>query len=1175
MFSTAPRKGIALGYDLVVFFNKTPLDSNCSSISVLISIRSWIRVITRHIIMVYSRRPTALALTLLASLAIAPMSISAARGRLSGAVAIAQTASDPPTFPVPETVTSGTTVRLDGSNSMIVINGTLKQNFEAEYPGTTIDLATQGTDVALDALINGGIDLAAVGRPLTEDETAQGLVEVPISREKIAIIVGPDNPFNGDLTFEQFASIFRGEITDWAEVGGEPGPIRFVDRPDFSDTRLSLSRYAVFQAAPFETGANTVQVAEDDTTAVIEALGSDGISYAIASQVLGQDRVNIISMHQTLPDNPAYPYSQPRGYVYYQEPTPAAQAFLGFALAPSGQAAIEAARQAEADAVAAGDAVNEAEIAPVATALSLSGVLSSGAIAISSDGGTIAGVGEGNTVRLWNLDGTLIQDPFVGHENTVRAVAISPDGTRVASAGDDGTIRLWDLEGTPIGEPLTGHDGSVRAIAFSPDGQSLVSGGTDSTIRRWNLDGTPIGEPFRGHSDAVKAVGFSPDGQTIVSGGEDGFLRLWGLGGLLAAQAATAHDGDINSVAFSPDGQSVASAGDDGTIRRWDLQGNLIGAPFTGHEGAVNAIAVSPDSQTLVSSGADGTVRQWNLNGTAIGAPLTGHSAAVNAVAVTPNGQAIASGGADGTVRLWGLDGQTLGTPLVGYGALASAQARALPLWLLWLLPLALLALLIGWLMRRRTGAVAAVQNTGEPKPAVAAGAAEMGADAATAQPGVQSGFGIGGSIASQPETPLSGSLAASGSGAAVGGAATRGQRTAAATNGSSHPPLTGDEGQMREAEIAGGAALAAGAGVAAVLGALSRDRTQSNVEASRFDVGQSDLSREALADVDRDLPELPEGYGERRIVLLPRDPQWAYAYWDISNEHKQATRNQGGMQLALRLYDVTNIDLNSQNSHSLQQYGCDELARDWYVPIPVSDRDYMIEIGYVSADGNWLMMARSARMRIPPVYPSDWFDDRFMTIAWDEELRGKTFMTLTPPDQQMVSEAPLHTAIFGISQSAEALRVNGSLFGSMQQVPEQAVSSYVFPSGVGMWALPTMSMSAIGMSGVGMSGVGFSASAPPMRPRKFWLVADAELIVYGATEPDATVLIGDRAITLNPDGTFRFQMSFQDGEISYPIRAIAADGEQTRSVRMEFDRETPQRHTNTKDEAEEEWLNP
>jgi hypothetical protein len=113
-----------------------------------------------------------------------------------------------------------------------------------------------------------------------------------------------------------------------------------------------------------------------------------------------------------------------------------------------------------------------------------------------------------------------------------------------------------------------------------------------------------------------------------------------------------------------------------------------------------------------------------------------------------------------------------------------------------------------------------------------------------------------------------------------------------------------------------------------------------------------------------------------------------------------------------------------------------------------------------------------------------------------------------------------------------------------------------------------------MGMSGIGMmSGVGFSASMPPMRPRRFWLIADAELIVYGATEPDATVTIAGRPVQLNPDGTFRFQMSFQDGMIDFPILAVAADGEQTRSVHLNFERKTPSRNTNTKEEAQDEWF--
>jgi hypothetical protein len=465
-----------------------------------------------------------------------------------------------------------------------------------------------------------------------------------------------------------------------------------------------------------------------------------------------------------------------------------------------------------------------------------------------------------------------------------------------------------------------------------------------------------------------------------------------------------------------------------------------------------------------------------------------------------------------------------------------------------------------------------------------------------------------------------------------------------------------------------------------------SQSRTleaQAEVEAAKFDVGQTDRTGGSLAAVDEGLADLPAGYGDSRIVLMPRDPQWAYAYWDIPNEHKEDLRRQGGSRLALRFYDVTDISLEYQRPHSLQQYECDEMAREWYLPIPVSDRDYTVEIGYITADGRWLLLARSAPVRIPPIYPSDWIDDQFITVAWDEELHGKTFLELAHPVKRILVGVNAYNEMYEVAKAAEMQRIAGSVFGSMQQMPENAVSSYVFPSGVGKWAVPTesgmgmsgagmtmsgvgmsvptesgigmsgmgMTMSGVGMSGagisgyttsgigmsgvgmmsgigmsgvgmagytssgvgmsgvgmagytssgigmsgvgmagyttsgigmsgvgmmmsdIGMSGAGFSASAPPIRPRQFWLIADAELIVYGATEPDATVTIGGRPIKLNSDGTFRFQMSFQDGMIDYPIMAVAADGEQMRSVHMTFTRTTPERTTNTKEDAVEEWL--
>jgi len=237
---------------------------------------------------------------------------------------------------------------------MSVINQLLKEQYQEQFPGTQVEVDAHGTDAALEALLKDEIDLAAIGRPLTAAEKAKGLIEIPLSQERIAVIIGRDNPFKGNLTVDQFVKIMRGEITDWSEVGGLPGAIRVIDRPASSDTRIALSRYSIFQNGGLITGENAMQLEQDDTAAVIQELGKDGIGYAIASQLVNQDKAKIIKlvvMHEALPDDPLYPYAQPRGYAYRKTPDLAASSFLGLATAAPGQAAIAAAKTNEAQAV--------------------------------------------------------------------------------------------------------------------------------------------------------------------------------------------------------------------------------------------------------------------------------------------------------------------------------------------------------------------------------------------------------------------------------------------------------------------------------------------------------------------------------------------------------------------------------------------------------------------------------------------------------------------------------------------------------------------------------------------------------------------------------------------------------------------------------------------------------
>ncbi len=293
-------------------------------------------------------RKTALALTIAAFLAsVSQRSVAALMAPVLAQTTTAQAAAQTlvaqvaPRFPVPDSVPADTKIRISsGADNMNAISEALRQGFEEEYPGSQVAITRKNTSAAIQDVLNDNADLAAISRPLTDAEKAQGLFAVPVQREKIAVVVGKDNPFSGGLTGSQFAQIFRGEITDWSSVGGTAGPIRMIDRPATSETRQALQAYPVFKTAAFETGANATQLSEDSTAALVEELGTDGIGYALVGQLAGQPDLKALELHKTLPSDPNYPFSQPYAFVYAGGASPAMAAFLGYATGNPGQAAL-------------------------------------------------------------------------------------------------------------------------------------------------------------------------------------------------------------------------------------------------------------------------------------------------------------------------------------------------------------------------------------------------------------------------------------------------------------------------------------------------------------------------------------------------------------------------------------------------------------------------------------------------------------------------------------------------------------------------------------------------------------------------------------------------------------------------------------------------------------------
>ncbi|MCH9772560.1 MAG: DUF4912 domain-containing protein [Cyanobacteria bacterium] len=301
--------------------------------------------------------------------------------------------------------------------------------------------------------------------------------------------------------------------------------------------------------------------------------------------------------------------------------------------------------------------------------------------------------------------------------------------------------------------------------------------------------------------------------------------------------------------------------------------------------------------------------------------------------------------------------------------------------------------------------------------------------------------------------------------------------------------------------------------------------------------------------------PSMPEA--STRVVFLPRDPQWAYVFWEISDSDRRQAQSEGAAFLCLRLADVTGLANGSSHPHTLQEVPVDSHSTEWYLPVPLCDRDYRVELGYKS-ENKWISLAFSSVARVPALHPSDQILDQFVPFSLEATPTvAPTQPMNTPAPDPEATDSRLHERLY---QSAtthfRSRRVGSEILHERDSMgPDQRGLN---DSGVGLWA-----------SGRNESGLG--GVAP--RQRSFWLVADAELIVYGATDPSARLTIGKEDVPLSSDGTFRIQVPFRDGEQVYAIEATAADGEQKRNITLNFERVTPEDNSNPASEARAEWF--
>lgn len=135
----------------------------------------------------------------------------------------------------PKTELSGT-VSTDGSTSMEKVIGALGESFMETNDGVTFTYNPTGSGSGITAVAEGRCDIGLSSRSLKDEEVAQGLTETKLALDGIAVVVNPENPVE-DLTLEQIAQIYTGEITNWSEVGGNDAEIVVIGREAGSGTR--------------------------------------------------------------------------------------------------------------------------------------------------------------------------------------------------------------------------------------------------------------------------------------------------------------------------------------------------------------------------------------------------------------------------------------------------------------------------------------------------------------------------------------------------------------------------------------------------------------------------------------------------------------------------------------------------------------------------------------------------------------------------------------------------------------------------------------------------------------------------------------------------------------------------------------------------------------------------
>jgi hypothetical protein len=276
----------------------------------------------------------------------------------------------------------------------------------------------------------------------------------------------------------------------------------------------------------------------------------------------------------------------------------------------------------------------------------------------------------------------------------------------------------------------------------------------------------------------------------------------------------------------------------------------------------------------------------------------------------------------------------------------------------------------------------------------------------------------------------------------------------------------------------------------------------------------RSHSTRGRLAEARRKKSTNSNTVSERdRVILMVRDAFWLHAYWELTERGLNRVRAALGAEWfhakpTLRLVDVTSQDATNSSETVVRDIPLHEGVRNWYIDVFNAARSYRVDVGFLTAHGRFYALARSNSVSMPKPGLSQQLDGDWKSLREEYERA------------YMISG--------GSEDNPES--------NELRQVFEERLRRPMTFEGLGKYGPGAL-------ADHGRNGFHFEI--------------DAELIVYGRTDPSAKVTMQSTPVPLRPDGTFTMRFSFPEGRQIIPSTAQTRNGLEERTIILAVERNT------------------